>query len=93
MTTQFVNERFLARFDELILDGEHRWREFQKNENAMIMDIVGFTQWSTSCLNLLDKLSVSTNRFARQFEVWATGGPGQKINIGGALGVLKSARH
>lgn len=93
MSTQFLNERLLARFDELILEGEQRWREFQKNENAMIMDIVGFTQWSTSCLNLLDKLSISTNRFVRQFEVWAIGGPGQKINIGAALGVLKSARH
>src|SRR5271157_4848462 len=55
--------------------------------------MVGFAQWSTSCLNLLDKLSISTNRFVTQFEVWAVGGPGKKMNIGSALGVLKSARH
>jgi len=89
----FVNEALLQRFDELIAEGETRWVEFQKNENKMIMDIVGFTQWSTSCLNLLDKLSVSTNRFVTQFEVWAIGGPGKQMNIGAALGVLKSARH
>lgn len=93
MTKPFVNELLLARFDELITEGEQRWWEFQKNKKGMIIDIVGFTQWSTSCLNLLDKLSVSTNRFVTQFEVWAIGGPGKQMNIGAALGVLKSARH
>jgi hypothetical protein len=93
MNKIFVNEVLLSRFDELIQDGEVRWGEFQKNEKKMIMDIVGYTQWSTSCLNLLDKLSVSTNRFVTQFEVWAIGGPGKQMNIGAALGVLKSARH
>lgn len=91
--TTFVNAVLLSRFDELIHEGEVHWQEFQKNEKHMIMDIVGFTQWSTSCLNLLDKLSISTNRFVTQFEVWAVGGPGSKMNIGAALGVLKSARH
>lgn len=28
-----------------------------------------------------------------QFEVWVVGGNGRKINIGAALGALKSARH
>jgi hypothetical protein len=93
MNKIFVNEVLLSRFDELIQDGEVRWGEFQKNEKKMIMDIVGYTQWSTSCLNLLDKLSASTNRFVTQFEVWAIGGPGKQMNIGAALGVLKSARH
>jgi hypothetical protein len=93
MTKPFVNDRFLSRFDELIQEGEARWQEFQKDEKRVIMDIVGFTQWSTSCLNLLDKLSISTNRFVTQFEVWAVGGPGKQMNIGAALGVLKSARH
>ncbi|MBP6825772.1 MAG: HEPN domain-containing protein, partial [Saprospiraceae bacterium] len=51
-----------------------------------------FTRWSTSCLNLLDKLSISSNRFVSQFEIWVTGGPGKKINIGAALGVLQSAK-
>ena len=89
----FVNVRLLSRFDELIREGETRWQEFQKDEKRVIMDIVGFAQWSTSCLNLLDKLSISTNRFVTQFEVWAVGGPGKQMNIGAALGVLKSARH
>lgn len=93
MNKIFVNEVLLSRFDELIQDGEVRWGEFQKNEKKVIMDIVGYTQWSTSCLNLLDKLSASTNRFVTQFEVWAIGGPGKQMNIGAALGVLKSARH
>jgi hypothetical protein len=93
MTEVFVNDRLLARFDELIQEGEARWLEFQKDEKRVIMDIVGFAQWSTSSLNLLDKLSISTNRFATQFEVWAVGGPGKQMNIGAALGVLKSARH
>ena len=89
----YLNESFLARFDELIPEGERLWEEFKKNEEGMIMDIVAFTKWTTSCLNLLDKLSISTNRFVKQFEIWITGGPGQKMNIGGALGVLKSARY
>jgi hypothetical protein len=93
MTKMFLNTTLLSRFDELISEGEVRWQEFQKNESQILMDIVGFAQWSTSCLNLLDKLSISTNRFVTQFEVWAVGGPGKKMNIGGALGVLKSARH
>jgi hypothetical protein len=93
MTMLFVNSVLLSRFDELIHEGELHWQEFQKDEKRMIMDIVGFTQWSTSCLNLLDKLSISTNRFVTQFEVWAVGGPGKQMNIGAALGVLKSARH
>jgi hypothetical protein len=93
MTKSFVNDVLLSRFDELIHEGDARWQDFQKDEKGMIMDIVGFAQWSTSCLNLLDKLSISTNRFVTQFEVWAVGGPGKKMNIGAALGVLKSARH
>ncbi|MBW8832062.1 MAG: hypothetical protein JF606_22130 [Burkholderiales bacterium] len=88
-----MNNVLLSRFDELIHEGEERWRDFQKDEKRVIMDIVGFAKWSTSCLNLLDKLSISTNRFVTQFEVWAVGGPGKQMNIGGALGVLKSARH
>jgi hypothetical protein len=93
MTKLFVNSVFLSRFDELIQEGDARWQDFQKDENHVIIDIVGFAQWSTSCLNLLDKLSISTNRFVTQFEVWAVGGPGKQMNIGAALGVLKSARH
>jgi hypothetical protein len=94
---KFLNQQIVIRFDELISEGEIRWQTFQNNKendkNDIIMDIVEFTQWSTSCLNLLDKLSISTNRFVTQFEVWAIGGPGKQVNIGAALGVLKSARH
>lgn len=35
---------------------------------------------------------MSTNRFVKQFEIWVVGGPGQKMNIGAALGVLKFAK-
>ncbi|MCI5179246.1 MAG: DUF4145 domain-containing protein [Candidatus Electrothrix sp. AW3_4] len=89
----YYNSSFMSRFDELISEGERLWEEFKNNDNGMIMDIVAFTKWSTSCLNLLDKLSVSTNRFVTQFEIWVSGGPERKMNIGAALGVLKSARH
>ena len=93
MTNTFVNDRLLLRFNELILEGNAHWEKFKNDDNGLIMDIVGFAQWSTSCLNLLDKLSISTNRFVTQFEMWVVGGPDRKINIGAALGVLKSARH
>ena len=88
----YVNESVLERLDSLISEGERLWEEFKSNEESIIMDIVSFTSWSTSCLNILDKLSVSTNRFVKQFEVWVLGGPGKKMNIGAALGVLKSAK-
>lgn len=93
MGKPFVNDRIILRFDELIEEGNALWDEFLKDKNGVIMDIVGFSQWATSCLNLLDKLSISTNRFVTQFEIWVVGGPGKKMNIGAALGALKSARH
>lgn len=88
----YVNESVLARLDTLISEGERLWEEFKSNDNGMIMDIVACTRWSTSCLNILDKLSVSTNRFVKQFEVWIVGDFGRTINIGAALGILKSAK-
>jgi len=88
----YVNENIIHRFNELILEGERLWQEYKANEKGMIMDIVAFTRWSTSCLNLLDKLSISSNRFVSQFEIWVTGGPEKKMNIGAALGVLFSAK-
>lgn len=90
--TTYINKAIVDRFSELIAEGQRQWGEFKKNENGMIIDIVSFTQWSTSCLNLLDKLSISSNRFVRQFENWAVGGPGQKMNIGASLGILLSAK-
>lgn len=93
MSKPFLNEVYLDRLDELILEGERQWSAQSAHEKHKIMDIVGFTQWATSSLNLLDKLSVSTNRFVKQFEVQVSGGPGQLMNSGAALGVLKSARE
>lgn len=92
MKTTYINKAIVDRFDELIIEGKRQWEEFKKNEKGMIMDIVSFTQWSTSSLNLLDKLSISSNRFVRQFENWAVGGPGKQINIGASLGILLSAK-
>lgn len=90
--TTYINKAIVDRFDQLIVEGQRQWEEFKKDEKGMIMDIVSFTQWSTSSLNLLDKLSISSNRFVRQFENWAVGGPGRKINIGASLGILLSAK-
>ncbi|MBL6448205.1 hypothetical protein JMN32_17960 [Fulvivirga sp. 29W222] len=88
----YINETVHERLSSLISEGERLWEEFRANEKGIIEDIVSFTRWSTSCLNILDKLSVSTNRFVKQFEIWVIGGPGQKMNIGAALGILKSAK-
>lgn len=88
----YVNSAIVDRFDELIAEGQRLWEEFKSNENGMIMDIVSFTQWTTSSLNLLDKLSITSNRFVRQFENWAVGGPGKQMNIGASLGILLSAK-
>jgi hypothetical protein len=63
MSKPFLNELFMTRLDELILEGERQWEAQNAHEKRTIVDIVGFTQWATSSLNLLDKLSVSTNRF------------------------------
>lgn len=86
-----INPEVLGRLDELIHEGEQQWWEFQKSPGT-IKDPVRFTQWTTSCLNLLDRLSISTNRFVIEFEAWAKRVPGREINQGAALGVLKSAR-
>lgn len=58
-------------------------------------DSVRFTRWTTSCLNLLDKLSVSTNRFVTEYELWARPHPSRSEHHAipsAALGVLQSAR-
>lgn len=93
MNLIYQNEKILSRFNQLIEEGKRLWVEFKNNKDGMIMDIVSFTRWSTSSLNLLDRLSVSTNRFVSQFEIWVKGGPGTKMNIGAALGVLESAKE
>lgn len=84
------NPLVVKRFEELIGEGEEQWAVFQKAP-GVIRDPVRFTKWTTSCLNLLDRLSISTNRFATEFDIWAKRGQGKEINIGACLGVLKSA--
>jgi hypothetical protein len=92
MPAAIVNPEILKRMEELLNEGEQQWREFQKTP-GVIQDPVRFVQWTTSCLNLLDKLSASTNRFVQEFEAWAKRSPGREVNLGGALGVLKAARE
>ena len=51
-----INPEILKRLDDLIHEGEQQWWEFKKTP-GVIQDPVRYTQWTTSCLNLLDKLS------------------------------------
>jgi hypothetical protein len=88
-----VNTAILDRLDELILEGEQQWLEYERDP-GVIKDPMRFTKWTTSCLNLLDKLSVTTNRFVTEFEEWAKRGPGKKdVNLGASIGVIKAARE
>lgn len=82
-----INPKIIQRFDELISEGEKQWWDYQKGTDK-IKDPVRYFSWTTSCLNLLDRLSVSTNRFVTQFESTLP-----RLNIGAALGVLQSARE
>lgn len=86
------NSLIRQRLDDLIDEGERQWDEFKAHGEGVIQDPMRFAQWTTRCLNLLDKLSISSNRFVREFEPWVSPSPGRKVNLGGALGVLKSAR-
>jgi hypothetical protein len=90
MGRPFINPAILGPLEELITEGEQQWWKYQKKP-GLIRDPVRFTQWSTSCLNLLDKLSVTSNRFVVELETWAKRGAGKEINIGASLGVLKAA--
>lgn len=91
MKRAFSNPEIVRRFDELIEHGNELWWDPVKNQAHKVQNPVLFTQWATSSLNLLDKLSVSTNRFVREFEKYSTV-QGNNLNIGFPLGVLKSAR-
>jgi hypothetical protein len=92
MQNPMVNPEILRRFEDLIAEGQSLWSDFQDSPGT-IMDPVRFTCWTTSCLNLLDRLSVSTNRFVTEFEAWAKRRPGIEINIGASLGVLTAAQN
>jgi hypothetical protein len=83
------NPEVVKRFEELIGEGEERWTEYE--ETSGNIDPIRLTKWTTSCLNLLDRLSISTNRFVKEFEAWGTPGPGKQMNLGASLGVMKSA--
>jgi len=89
MKKSFSNPEFVKRFEELIADGQEILKDTQ-NRQIKNHDPVRLTQWTTSCLNLLDKLSVSTNRFVREFERYCIV-QNNVLNVGLALGVLKSA--
>jgi HEPN domain-containing protein len=92
MMPVMTNPNIVKRMDELIQEGKLLWQLFDKGK-MVIQDPVRFTQWTTSCLNLLDKLSIATNRFVVEFEAWAKRGNGHQVNIGAALGVLMAARE
>ncbi|MGL5014222.1 MAG: DUF4145 domain-containing protein [Bacteroidales bacterium] len=93
MNRIYVNPQIIERFSELIKDGKKIWNEVKETENCIIKDPVKFNKWATSSLNLLDKLSISTNRFVRQFENYAVGRPTECVNVGASLGVLESAKE
>lgn len=88
----FVNPRIISGLDELIVEGERQWTEFLQKKKGIIEDPVSFTKWITSCLNLLDKLSISTNCFVKEFESWTRSDAHKMPNIGAALGVLEAAK-
>ena len=85
------NPLILRRLDELIAEGERVFEESTKAKGGPV-DSVSLARWITSCLNLLDKLSVSTNRFVNQFELWTRPSVAGVMVVGAALGVLKSAK-
>ncbi len=91
MNTIFLNPDIVQRFDELIKNGEQLAWGAEKTATKLL-DPIRLTRWATSSLNLLDKLSVSTNRFVREFERYGHVNEEGVFNVGLALGVLQSAR-
>jgi hypothetical protein len=81
----------VRRFDELIDQAEAEWERMQLDDDASFSDHTWPSRWSTSVLNLLDRLSVSTNRFVVEFEKHAPARDG-RMNVPVALGVLQAAR-
>lgn len=96
MSTSFVvsyrNPTIVQRFDELIADGESQIKEVDQAK-GVLRNSSRLSQWATSSLNLLDKLSLSTNRFVTEFERYGHVKADGTFNVGLALGVLKSARE
>jgi len=95
MVSKFLNPDILERFEELIRDGNALYQNTSANHGT-IKDTAIYTQWATSCLNLFDKLTSSTNRFVTEFEHYGRmflNGERLVVNVGTALGVLKSAKE
>lgn len=92
MKRAFSNPDIIRRFDELIEHGNDLFWDPVKNVSHKVVSPALYTQWATSSLNLLDKLSVSTNRFVREFEKYSVV-QGGNLNVGLPLGVLRSARE
>jgi hypothetical protein len=86
------NSLIRQRLDDLIGEGQRQWDEFIATGKGEVKNPIRFAQWITSCLNLLDKLSISSNRFVKEFEGWVSPNPHRLPNLGAALGVLQSAR-
>ena len=84
------NSLIQQRLDDLIGEGERQWEEYKVHGNAGV-DPVLLAQWVTSSLNLLDKLSIASNRFVSEFN-YNRSDDKEHINIGGAVGVLRAAR-
>ena len=91
MSNSFVNPEIVRRFDELIAEGDKQHKEAK---NGKVANEIMAAKWVTSSLNLLDKLSVSSNRFVEEFEHWV---PNERmpynVNFAAALGVLMAARE
>lgn len=88
----FTNPDILKRFDELIEQGTRILASLQRKGSLLGDEASEVTQWATSCLNLLDKLSVSTNRFVSEFERYGRLDPKGVINMALPLGVIRAAR-
>ena len=87
---KYMDPQIVARFNELIAEGRVL-HDSAVNNSRTFRDPAKVTRWTTSCLNLLDRLSVSTNRFVTEFERYALP-RGDKLNLALPLGVLEAAR-
>jgi hypothetical protein len=92
MTNRYVDPAVIARFDELIAQGQAEYAALQNGPKGLAFrDPIWVTRWTTSCFNLLDRLSVSTNRFVVEFERFGRL-QGDQLNLALPLGVLEAAR-
>jgi hypothetical protein len=90
MRQPYVDPDILERFNELIAEARQELDYLDKNPGHF-RDPVWPTRWATSCLNLLDRLSVSSNRFVKEFENYGRV-DGERLTLGLPLGVLQAAR-